>query len=336
MERCCGDIGTIVETKRNVAALLEVTNLTKIFSVGPGADLVAVRDVSFTLGRGETLGLVGESGSGKTTVGRCVLRLIEPTRGRLLLGGKDIREYHGEKLRALRARMQLVFQDPFASLNPRMTIKQIVAEPLALHGVERAEQKTRTAEILRQVNIEEEKFGYYPLDLTASEQQRVGIARALVTRPEFVVLDEPTSMLDPSARAELLTLLQKMQQELGTSYIFISHDLTSVARISHRIAIMYLGNIVEEAPTDIIIARQRHPYSRALLSAVLFADPTRLPTPYVIEGEIPTAINPRDECPFYGRCPIREDACRLGLPLMREIEANHFSACRRWEHVGAA
>jgi oligopeptide/dipeptide ABC transporter ATP-binding protein len=318
-----------------VAALLEVRSLTKVFSVAPGADLVAVRDVSFSLGRGETLGLVGESGSGKTTLGRCVLRLIEPSHGQILLDGEDVRGLRGDKLLALRTRMQLVFQDPFASLNPRMTIRQIVSEPLALHGVNRTQQRARVAEILQQVNLDKRKLDYYPLDLTASEQQRVGIARALVTRPEFVVLDEPTSMLDPSARAELLSLLQKMQRELGTSYIFISHDLTSVARISHRIAIMYLGNIVEEAPTEIVMAQQRHPYSRALLSAVLFADPLRPPAPYVIEGEIPTAVNPPDECPLYGRCPIREDACRNGLPPMREIQVKHFSACRRWEYVGA-
>jgi oligopeptide/dipeptide ABC transporter ATP-binding protein len=318
-----------------VAPLLEVKNLTKIFSVGPGADLVAVRNVSFSLGRGETLGLVGESGSGKTTLGRCVLRLIEPSHGNILLDGEDIRRLRNDELVALRTRMQLVFQDPFASLNPRMTVRQIVSEPLALHRMTRTQQRERVAEILQQVNLDARKSHFYPLDLTASEQQRVGIARALVTRPEFVVLDEPTSMLDPSARAELLSLLQKMQRELGTSYIFISHDLTSVARISHRIAIMYLGIIVEEAPTEIVMAQQRHPYSRALLSAVLFADPRRPPSPYVIQGEIPTAVNPRDECPLYGRCPIREEGCRNGVPPMREIEDQHFSACRRWEHVGA-
>jgi oligopeptide/dipeptide ABC transporter ATP-binding protein len=317
-------------------ALLEIKNLTKVFSVGPGDELVAVRDVSFSLRRGETIGLVGESGSGKTTLGRCVLRLIEPTQGQILLGGKDIRELDGDELQALRARMQLVFQDPFASLNPRMTVRQAVSEPLALQGIVRAKQRERVAEIINDVGLDMGKLNYYPLDLTASEQQRVGIARALVTHPEFVVLDEPTSMLDPSARTELLNLLQKMQRELGTAYIFISHDLTSVARISHRIAIMYLGSIVEEAPTNIVMSRQRHPYSRALLSAVLFPDPRRPPDRYSIEGEIPTAINPRDECPLYGRCPIREDGCRNGVPPMRETEAEHFSACRRWEFVGSA
>lgn len=317
-------------------ALLEVENLTKIFTVGHGDDLIAVNNVSFTLERGETLGLVGESGSGKTTVGRCVLRLIEPTKGRIALGGAEISDLAPDRLRALRARMQLVFQDPFGSLNPRLTAFQTVDEPLALHGAARAERRGRVADMLERVGLGAPLFDYYPADLTASEQQRVGIARALVTEPEFVVLDEPTSMLDPSARAEILDLLKAIQSETETAYIFISHDLTSVAKISHRIAIMYLGHIVEHAPTGIIMDSQRHPYSRALLSAVLFPDPRRRPDPYVIEGEIPTAINPKPECPLYGRCPIREDACREEVPPLREIEEAHYSACRRWSDVAAS
>jgi oligopeptide/dipeptide ABC transporter ATP-binding protein len=319
-----------------MTVLLEVRNLTKVFSLGPGADLVAVRNASLTVDRGETLGLVGESGSGKTTLGRCILRLIEPTDGSVFLSGNSITALKGKALRDLRSRMQLVFQDPFASLNPRLTVAQTLREPLMLHGFDRAQRKARTAEILRQVGLDESMFDCYPLDLTASEQQRVGIARALVTKPELVVLDEPTSMLDPSARADLLALLQRIQRATGTAYVFISHDLTSVARISHRIAIMYLGHIIEQAPTELIMGRQHHPYSRALLSAVLFADPRRAPSPYVIEGEIPTAINPKTECPLYGRCPIREDACREAIPPMIEIRPEHLSACRRWEHVDAA
>jgi oligopeptide/dipeptide ABC transporter ATP-binding protein len=232
--------------------------------------------------------------------------------------------------------MQLVFQDPFGSLNPRLTVAQTVGEPLRLHGVGGEARRSRVADILRLVKLDERFFGYYPADLTASEQQRVGIARALVTRPEFVVLDEPTSALDPSARAEILDLLHTIQRELGTAYIFISHDLTSVAKLSHRIAIMYLGHIVEAAPTEIIMASQRHPYSRALLSAVLFPDPNRRPDPYVIEGEIPTAINPKPECPLYGRCPIREDACAAAVPSLSEVELDHFSACLRWNMVESA
>jgi oligopeptide/dipeptide ABC transporter ATP-binding protein len=317
-----------------MTVLLDVQNVTKIFALGPGADLVAVRDASLTLDRRETLGLVGESGSGKTTLGRCVLRLIEPNRGRVLLDGTDITRTTGKPLRDLRARMQLVFQDPFASLNPRFTVGQTVGEPLMLHGFSRNAGRQRTFEMLKEVGLDESAFNCYPLDLTASEQQRVGIARALVTRPDLVVLDEPTSMLDPSARADLLRLLQRIQRETGTAYIFISHDLTSVARISHRIAIMYLGHIVEQAPTKEILQRQYHPYSRALLSAVLFADPRRRPTPYVIHGEIPTAINPQPECPFYGRCPIRERVCCESVPPLLEVQTAHMSACRRWDHVG--
>jgi oligopeptide/dipeptide ABC transporter ATP-binding protein len=325
-----------VTVAATMTVLLEVQNLTKVFSLGPGADLVAVRNASLTVDRGETLGLVGESGSGKTTLGRCILRLIEPTEGLVLLSGNKITAVKGKALRDLRARMQLVFQDPFASLNPRLTVAQTLREPLMLHGFDRSYRKARITEILRQVGLDESMVDCYPLDLTASDQQRAGIARALVTRPELVVLDEPTSMLDPSARAELLALLQRIQRETGTSYVFISHDLTSVARISHRIAIMYLGQIVEQAPTELIMSRQHHPYSRALLSAVLFADPRRPPSPYVIEGEIPTAINPKPECPLYGRCPIREDACREAIPPMVEVKPKHMSACRRWDHVDAA
>jgi oligopeptide/dipeptide ABC transporter ATP-binding protein len=316
--------------------MLEVEDLTKVFVIAKDANLIAVNNVSFSLKRGETLGLVGESGSGKTTVGRCILRLIEPTEGRVVLDGQDITELDAKRLRELRANMQLVFQDPFGSLNPRLTVSQTIDEPLALHGMGRDERRERVAEMMRLVGLDEHFEHYYPADLTASEQQRTGIARALATKPEFVVLDEPTSMLDPSARAEILDLLKKIQQELGTAYIFISHDLTSVAKISHRIAIMYLGHIVEHAPTEIIMESQRHPYSRALLSAVLFPDPARPPDPYVIEGEIPTAINPRPECPLYGRCPIREDACKEAVPPMVEIEPGHFSSCRRWRDVATS
>jgi len=316
--------------------MLEVEDLTKIFVIAKDANLIAVNNVSFSLKRGETLGLVGESGSGKTTVGRCILRLIEPTEGRIILDGQDITEFDVKRLRDLRANMQLVFQDPFGSLNPRLTVSQTIEEPLALHGIRRDERRERVSEMMKLVGLDKHFYHYYPADLTASEQQRTGIARALVTKPEFVVLDEPTSMLDPSARAEILDVLKKIQQELGTAYIFISHDLTSVAKISHRIAIMYLGHIVEHAPTEVIMESQRHPYSRALLSAVLFPDPERPPDPYVIEGEIPTAINPKSECPLYGRCPIREDACKETVPPMVEIEPDHFSACRRWRDVAAS
>jgi oligopeptide/dipeptide ABC transporter ATP-binding protein len=316
-----------------MGTLLDVRGLTKVFPLSKHEGLVAVSDVSFTLARGETLGLVGESGSGKTTVGRCVLRLIEPTSGEVFFDGEDIRKLDTHALREMRSRMQLVFQDPLASLNPTFTVVQTVSEPLALHGVKRAERKARVAEMLHHVNIGEHLFDHYPADLTAGEQQRVGIARALITRPEIVVLDEPTSTLDASARGELLGLLQRIQAETGTSFIFISHDLTSIARICHRIAVMYLGRIVEEAPTKQLLGRQFHPYSRALISAVLFADPFKPPSPYVIKGEIPTAINPKPECGLYGRCPMRQDRCRESVPPLMEVAPGRSSACLRWREL---
>lgn len=316
-----------------MSRLLEVRGLTKVFSLSKHEDLVAVNNVSFTLGRGETLGLVGESGSGKTTVGRCVLRLIEPTSGEVHLDGTDIRMLDANALRTMRSRMQLVFQDPLASLNPTFTVRQTVAEPLALHGVKRVERNERVAQMLRHVNLGEHLCNYYPSDLTAGEQQRVGIARALITQPEMVVLDEPTSTLDASARAEILALLERIQKETGTSFIFISHDMTSIARICHRIAVMYLGRIVEEAPTDQLLRKQYHPYSKALMSAVLFADPLKAPSQYVIKGEIPTAINPKPECGLYSRCPMRQDRCREGVPPLIEIAPGRTSACLRWPEL---
>jgi oligopeptide/dipeptide ABC transporter ATP-binding protein len=305
-----------------------------VFRLAKGVDLVAVRDVSFKLDPGETLGLVGESGSGKTTVGRCILRLIEPTAGEVILDGTDIARLPREQLRAWRARMQLVFQDPFASLNPSFTVGRTISEPLALLGVDRAARRARAEDMLRQVGLNRTVLDYYPADLTAGEQQRVGIARALITKPQLVVLDEPTSTLDPSSRAEILALLQSVQRETGTAFIFISHDLISVAKISHRIAVMYLGHIVEQAATRMLMQRQRHPYSRALLSAVLVADPGTVPSPYVIDGEIPTAVNPKAECPLYGRCPIRRDDCKERVPPLVEVARGHYSACRYWHEVG--
>tara|TARA_B100000686_G_scaffold350194_1_gene445478 strand:- start:2505 stop:3464 length:960 start_codon:yes stop_codon:yes gene_type:complete len=313
--------------------ILEVENLTKVFNVGKDADLYAVNNVSFSLGKGETLGLVGESGSGKTTVGRCVLRLIEPTTGKVVLNGVDVTSLSDKDLRKLRSEMQLVFQDPFGSLNPRLTVDEVINEPLFLHGEEKQTRRIRVEEMRELVGLEKDVHNYYPADLTASEQQRVGIARALATKPSFVVLDEPTSMLDPSARLELIDVLRDIQTELGTSFIFISHDLTSVARISHRVAIMYLGHIIEVAPTDTLLSTQRHPYSIALLSAVLFPDPTKKLDPFVIEGEIPTAINPEPGCPLSGRCPYHKEVCDKVTPELLAVKENHLSRCVHWDQL---
>jgi oligopeptide/dipeptide ABC transporter ATP-binding protein len=311
--------------------LLRVDSLVKYFPIDQHTRVAAVNGVSFAIGQGETLGLVGESGSGKTTVARCVLRLIEPTSGAIVFDGRDITKLEDRELRTLRHRMQIVFQEPFASLNPRWTVRQTVEEPLRLQGTLRASQRTeRLREILDAVRLSDRHLSRYPAQLTASEQQRVAIARAIVTHPALVVLDEPTSTLDQSVRAEILEVLMQLQQQFETSYLFVSHDLTAVESISHRIAIMYLGKIVETGTTEQILTRQFHPYSRALLSAVLYPNPHRRLDPFVLQGEIPSAIDPRDRCSLLGRCPIGRDLCAVAFPPFEETEPGHFAACYRW------
>jgi oligopeptide transport system ATP-binding protein len=310
--------------------LLRVEGLTKLFPIDARTAIHAVNDVSFTIGRGETLGLVGESGSGKTTVGRCVLCLIRPTAGRVVFDGQDITSLGPDALRATRHRMSLVFQDPYTSLNPMRTVRQTVEEPLVIEGVlDREAREARLASTLEAVRLGRRHLGRYPGELTASEQQRLAIARALATHPALLVVDEATSTLDARARATILDVLIDLQRELGVSYLFISHDLTAVERISHRIAIMYLGRIVELATREAIFRRQLHPYSRALLSAVLFPDPGRRLEPFYLRGEIPSAINPRDECPLVGRCPFAVGACRAENPPLIELGQGHFTACIR-------
>jgi oligopeptide/dipeptide ABC transporter ATP-binding protein len=317
--------------------LLRVESLVKHFRLDKDTYIGAVNDVSFTIGRGETLGLVGESGSGKTTVGRCVLRLLEPTSGSVLFDGEDITRVPEAQLRRLRARMQLVFQEPFASLNPRRTVRQTVEEPLILHKVEGEERRNRVRDLLKAVGLSERYLDRYPGQLTGSEQQRVGIARALVTHPDLVVLDEPTSTLDQSVRGEILEVLADLQRRFETSYLLISHDLTAIEQISHRIAIMYLGRMVEFGSAEQIFRQQHHPYSKALLSAVLYPDPHRRLEPFLLEGEIPSAVNPQDRCPLYGRCPIGVESCTRAFPAFEEVEPGHIAACyRTHEFVGAA
>jgi oligopeptide/dipeptide ABC transporter ATP-binding protein len=313
-----------------VSDLLRVDNLVKRFQLDKHNFVGAVNDVSFSIGRGETLGLVGESGSGKTTVGRSILRLLEPTSGRVEFDGKDITHVARAELRSIRARMQLVFQEPFSSLNPRRSVRQTVEEPLRLHRLgDDGARTARVKDILKDVGLSDRYLARYPAELTASEQQRVGIARALVTHPDLVVLDEPTSTLDQAVRGEILDVLAGLQREYGTSYLLISHDLTAIEQVSHRIAIMYLGRLVEVGTTEQIFREQHHPYSRALLSAVLHPDPRRRPEPFVLEGEIPSAVNPKEQCPLYGRCPIGVDACTVAFPPFVEREPGHSTACYR-------
>jgi oligopeptide/dipeptide ABC transporter ATP-binding protein len=311
--------------------LVAVEGLVKRFYLKGQNYVGAINGISFEIGRGETLGLVGESGSGKTTVGRCLLRLVEPTSGRIRFEGSDITRLTKRELKPLRSRLQIVFQDPFASLNPRRTVRQTVEEPLALQRDAPARAWLgMITEILKRVGLGPQYLDRYPIELTASEQQRVGIARALISSPELVVLDEPTSTLDPTAREEILDLLHSLQSSMSVAYLFISHDIMAVERLSHRVAVMYLGHIVEQAPTAAIMADPRHPYTRALMSAVLSPDPTRRLPRNLMVGEIPSAINPRRECPFYSRCPIRLDRCLDDVPPMAAVGSEHGAACLRW------
>ncbi|KRR04513.1 ABC transporter ATP-binding protein [Bradyrhizobium valentinum] len=314
--------------------LVAVEGLVKRFYLRGQNYVGAINGISFEIGRGETLGLVGESGSGKTTVGRCLLRLVEPTSGRIRFEGSDITQLTKRELKPLRSRLQMVFQDPFASLNPRRTVRQTIEEPLALQRYAPAHAWLgMITEMLKRVGLGPQYLDRFPIELTASEQQRVGIARALITSPKLVVLDEPTSTLDPTVREEILGLLRSLQSSMSVAYLFISHDIMAVERMSHRVAVMYLGRIVEQAPTAAIMADPRHPYTRALMSAVLSPDPTRRLPRSLVVGEIPSAINPRRECPFYSRCPIRLDRCLDDVPPMAAVGPEHGAACLRWRET---
>ncbi len=310
--------------------LLRIESLTKRFPLDKRSAIWAVNDVSFSIGHGETLGLVGESGSGKTTVGRCILRLLEPDAGRIVFDGMDITTLSQSQLQPLRHRISIVFQEPYESLNPSRSVRQTVEEPLSLQGaLDKEERLARVLSTLDAVQLGERYLSRYPGQLTASEQQRVGIARAIVTHPDLVVVDEATSNLDPAARAGIVDLFIDLQKRLGVSYLFISHDLTAVERVSHRIAIMYLGRIVETARADDLFAKQLHPYSKALLSAVLYPDPTRKLEPFTLKGEIPSAINPPDECSLISRCPFAQPYCAEAFPNLEEVQQGHFAACYR-------
>ncbi|QOF75507.1 ABC transporter ATP-binding protein (plasmid) [Aminobacter sp. SR38] len=295
--------------------LLHVDNLVKHFSLGGNRYIGAVNDVSFVLRRGETLGLVGESGSGKSTIGRCILGIEPPTAGSVTFDGQPIFDSRGAFRQVMRRRLQLVFQDPSASLNPRRTVAQTISEPLQLSGARTAKEMVRPLdEILDAVGLCRELLHEYPISLSPSEQQRVGIARALVMRPDVVVLDEPTSLLDPTVRADIIDLLLQFQKQHGTSYLFISHDMEAVGRLSHRIAVLYLGRLVEEAEARTIFKTQCHPYSMALLRSVLPPDPNVTLPAAPISGEIPSAINPVNRCPFVPRCPEKIAACSGTFP----------------------
>jgi oligopeptide transport system ATP-binding protein len=312
-------------------ALLEVNNLTKFFNVGGGNVLKAVNDVSFELKQGETLGLVGESGCGKSTAGRTILRLYEPTAGEVKYQGTNIYDLSGSKMKALRRNMQMIFQDPYASLNPRMTVTDIIGEALDVHNLtsSRAERKKRVEELLDLVGLNPDHATRYPHEFSGGQRQRIGIARALAVDPKFIVCDEPISALDVSIQAQVVNLLMKLQKQLGLTYLFIAHDLAMVKHISDRVAVMYLGKMVELTTSEELYANPMHPYTRALLSAIPIPDPEIEATRerIVLKGDIPSPINPPSGCHFRTRCPLATERCAKEAPKFVEMKPGHFTAC---------
>jgi oligopeptide/dipeptide ABC transporter ATP-binding protein len=311
-----------------IAPLLEVQDLVMHFRQDANRVVKAVNGVSFVIWPGEALALVGESGSGKTTVGRSLLRLIEPTGGRVALLGQDITAMPASRFRPLRSRLQMVFQEPFASLNPRMRVGRIVEEPLLLAGeTDARRRRDRCLEALSLVRLPPSAGTGFPHQFSAGEQQRIGIARAIATRPDLVVLDEPTSALDVSVRAEILALLDDLRRKLNLAYLFISHDLAAVQRVCQRVAIMYLGRIVETGATDDLFAQPKHPYSQALLSSALFPDPKRSVPRFLLKGEIPSPIDLPTGCHLHQRCPWAQPVCAAEAPSLATIMPGHLVSC---------
>jgi oligopeptide/dipeptide ABC transporter ATP-binding protein len=332
-----------------MSALLEVEGLIKHFAVKQGAlgrltgHVRAVDGVDFQLKEGETLAIVGESGCGKSTVGRLVLRLLEPTAGRVRFEGDDILALDAEAMRRRRQRMQIIFQDPYASLNPRMTVGAMLGEPLMLHGLADGEpaRRARVAQLLELVGLRPDHARRYPHEFSGGQRQRIAIARALAVEPKLIVADEPVSALDVSIQAQVINLMKSLQQRFGLAYIFISHDLAVVKHIADRIAVMYLGKIVETATTDELFRRPRHPYTRALLSAVPLPDPTAVRERALLEGDIPSAMNPPPGCHFHTRCRYARESCRRDEPQLlvdgpQGPLSGHATACPWWQEFPPA
>ena len=328
-----------LETKNSSDVLLSVRNLVKRFPIHGGllsrevASVQAVSDVSFEIRKGETLGLVGESGCGKSTLGRCILRLIEPTSGQVLFKGQDITHLPPAEMRKLRRNMQIIFQDPYASLNPRMTVESILGEPLDIHKIakDKHDRRDRILKLLDLCGLRRESISRYPHEFSGGQRQRICIARALAMEPEFIVCDEPVSALDVSIQAQIINLMQDLQKELGLTYLFIAHDLKVVEHISNRVAVMYLGKIAEIADAEDLYAQPKHPYTRALLSAIPIPDPTYKKDRVILRGDVPSPISPPSGCYFHPRCPVAHDRCKHERPALKAYPSGgkneHQASC---------
>ncbi|TCU79109.1 peptide/nickel transport system ATP-binding protein/oligopeptide transport system ATP-binding protein [Tissierella praeacuta] len=319
-----------------VEPLISARNIKKHFDVGEGM-LKAVDGISFDIYPGETFGLVGESGCGKSTAGRTIIRLYEPTEGELIFNGKNVYSLSHREMQEVRKNFQMIFQDPYASLNPRMTVEEIVAEPLDIHHAykNKEERRKRVVELLKLVGLNEEHSMRFPHEFSGGQRQRIGIARALALNPKFIVCDEPISALDVSIQAQVVNLLKELQEKLGLTYMFIAHDLSMVRYISDRVGVMYLGHMMELAPSEELYENPIHPYTKALLSAIPIPNPEiqRSRHRIMLEGDVPSPINPKEGCRFVDRCSYAMDKCRKTTPVFEEIKPNHFVACHRGKEI---
>ena len=319
--------------EKNITApepLVKADDLCKFFHLSRKATLKAVNHVNFEIRKGETVGMVGESGCGKSTTGRCLVNLYTPTEGHVYYKGKDIQTYTKNEMMKFRSEVQMIFQNPYASLNPRMTVGEIVTEGMKLHSkMSDAECREKAEALLARVGLNKEHMSRFSHEFSGGQRQRIGIARALSVDPEFIVCDEPISALDVSIQAQVINMLKELQEEMGLTYLFIAHDLSVVKYISDRVIVMYLGTIVEEAPADELYAHPTHPYTQALLSAIPVANPhiAKAQKRITIKGEIPSPINPGECCQFADRCPHATDLCRAEVPVRKEIEPDHFVSC---------